>query len=216
MRWLFACLLFVNILYALWQVQQGHLHRPSVVQTSANDAVASVSPQATAIETLPEAAPGGLCMHLGGLEGDELLAALRQRLLVLGIAADIVEVETLVAEDYLLYQHVQGGRQQVMAELQLLQRAGVDSYLIGEGDLAGRIALGVFASEAAARARQVQLRDMGFAALMEQLARYDREQWLQIGQASSRLLDSAMLQQLRLAFPQLTHHYRPCMANSTS
>lgn len=207
MRWVFLCLLLVNILYALWQVQQGHLQLRS---DSASTEVAASTRQVASTDTLINGAAPGLCMHLGGLAEADDVRALRQRLLALGVASRMVELDTVTEEDYVLVKSVAGGRNEALAALRLLQESGIESYLMGEGGQAGRIALGVFATEEAAVVRREQLQVQGYESDVEQLERYVSQSWLEVDAAARRLVDARMLQRLREAFPGLVHHYRPC------
>ncbi|SDU27661.1 hypothetical protein [Halopseudomonas salegens] len=207
MRWVFLSLLLINILYALWQVQQGNLQwdagRPATP-------VAQLSERAgTAPENRTDVA-AGLCMHLGGLEDGEDLGALRQRLLALGVAARMVALDSVAEEDYLLVKTVPGGRSEVLAALRLLQDSGIESYMIGDGAMAGKIALGVFSSVESARNRREQLQLQGYDSEIEQLERYVTQVWLEVDSEARRLVDANMLQRLRDVFPGLVHHYRPC------
>ncbi len=207
MRWVFLCLLLINILYALWQVQQGKLQlRPESSDSIAVEAVQRSGP--VGAEATDVAA--GLCMHLGGLAAADDLHALRQRLLALGVGARMVNLDSVAEEDYLLIKSVPGTRNEALAALRLLQDSGIESYLIGDGVMAGKIALGVFATREAASNRREQLQLQGYDSDIEQLERYVSQPWLEVDAAARRLVDARMLQRLREAFPGLVHHYRPC------
>lgn len=207
MRWVFLCLLLINILYALWQVQQGKLQ------------LRADSPASVVVETLQRSesssaqgsdVAAGLCMHLGGLAESGDLRALRQRLLALGVEARMVSLDIVSEEDYLLVKTVPGTRNEALAALRLLQDGGIESYLIGDGAMAGKIALGVFASRESASSRREQLQLQGYESDIEQLERHVSQPWLEVDAAARRLVGARMLQRLREAFPGLVHHYRPC------
>ncbi|SDT00910.1 hypothetical protein SAMN05216421_2685 [Halopseudomonas xinjiangensis] len=220
MRSLFLLLLLLNILYALWQLQDGmadralrdQADRPLEQRLVSQERAKSVEPSAAA-QNLEQSVNGTvLCVSLGAFDERGRAEQLRQRMLALGIGSDVVVREVAGSLDFWLIHPVSGGRSVALAKLSELQESGIDSFLITQGSLANNLSLGVFGREDYAQARLAQLRDQGYPVRLEPVAKRGREYLVQVNSDARRLVDQALLGRLRESFPQLQHQYLPCRA----
>ena len=221
MRSLFLLLLLLNILYALWQLQDGIAERAfranadQPLDTRLMDQSqrpAAERKEVAVVSAEPGAANTVLCVSLGSFPERERAEQLRQRTLTLGIGSDVVAREVAGSVDFWLVLPVAGGRSVALSRLADLQERGIDSFLITQGPLANNLSLGVFGQEDYAQARLVQLRDQGYQVRLEPVEKSGREYLVQIHSDARRLVDQALLERLRETFPQLQHQYLPCRA----
>lgn len=215
MKYLFLSLLLLNILYALWQLQvrvPATVEEVEVTEPVMADARRRTAP-AVAIGSAPEprqVPDSALCVSLGRFNSAEEAEQLRQRLLVLGVVAEVKSSEVVVGTDYWLVMPVMGGERHAVLQLSALQEQGVDSFLITRGELAGQLSMGVFAREDYARLRREQLLDMGHEVDVHTLSKTEQQFAVEVGSQSRRLIDQAMLSRLREDFPFMQHQYQPC------
>lgn len=210
MRYLFLSLLLLNVLYALWQLQA---RTPSLGATAEAVAPESERSAAAVTDAKPAQVGGrevGLCVSLGGFASAGEAEQLRQRLLVLGVAAQVKSSEVVVGTDYWLVMPVIGGERHAVLQLSALQEQGLDSFLITRGELAGQLSMGVFAKEDYARLRREQLQEMGYDVRTHTLSKTEQQFMVEVGSQSRRLLDQAMLSRLREDFPGMQHQYQSC------
>ncbi|GGD12777.1 SPOR domain-containing protein [Halopseudomonas salina] len=214
MRSVFLFLLLLNVLYALWQLQDDKAVQ--ALYDSADvplEGLASESAGESLVRhestTLP-ATPASLCVNLGAFKTSEKAEQLRQRLLALSIQSKVISREVADALDYWLIFPVQGGSPEAIQRLKLLQAQGIDSFLISQGPLAGNISLGVFSREDYALARQAQLQAEGYGVEVEALEKVSAEYLVQVDADARRLVDQSMLARMRESFPGLQHQFDPC------
>lgn len=213
MKALFLFLVLLNILYSLWQLQDGRASRTILEVADAPEQVVPLV--ATAPE--PNEPAGGprppsvpLCVHLG-VFGERVPAEqLRQRLLALGIQSSVISREAPGATNYWLVMKIVGGRAEAMAQLAILQERGIDSFLITEGPFADNVSLGVFNRDDNANARRLQLEAQGYRVEVERVDRPGQEYLVQVDAVARRLVDQALLGRLREDFPALQHQYQAC------
>ena len=219
MRALFLLLVLLNLLYALWQLQDGVTDQALLEQ--ADSTLASGLPDAAPAPRLPAApAPAAaqvpvpepaagtvLCVSLGSFTERGTAEQLRQRLLALGMASQVLAKPVTGKAQYWLVLSVAGPRSAAVAKLGELQGRGIDSFLITEGPFAGHLSLGAFDIEDQARARLAQLRDAGYSARLESVDRSRSEYVVQVDSEARRLIDQAVLARLREGFPQLQHQF---------
>lgn len=216
MRSLFLFLLLLNVLYGLWQLQDGLADKslyesadraleqlpagqPVVQESDVTQTAAQQSPPTTI-----------LCVNLGVFEVRSEADQLRQRLLALSIQSSVISRDVVGSADYWLVMAVQGGQANAMQRLSELQGAGIDSFVITQGPLANNISLGVFSREDYALARQAQLEVMDYAVRVERQDKGKAEYRVQVDSAARRLIDQALLARLRESFPGLQHQFLPC------
>jgi len=216
MRSVFLFLLLLNILYALWQLQDGRADQALYEQA---DAPLEVIPDAVNTDTVlsdnrvrqvDEVSQTVLCVYLGAFERAAEAEQVRQRLLALSIQSSVQARDVKDAADYWLVMPVQGGQAAAMSRLAGLQEQGVDSFLITQGRLANNISLGVFGREDIALARQAQLEEQGYVVQVEVLDKTHSEYLVQVDSSARRLVDQPLLARLREDFPGLQHQFLPC------
>lgn len=219
MRFVFLFLLLLNILYALWQLQDG----------SAVESLYEAADQA--LERMPGADAGSatreaevalivnerrpvtlLCVSLGVFASGPQAEQLRQRLLALSIESAVVSRDIGDSQQFSLVMPVQGGQVEAMQRLSQLQDAGIDSFIITQGPLANNLSLGVFSREDHALARQAQLEVMGHSVRVELEEKLSREYLVQVDSTARRLFDRPLLASLRESFPALQQQFLPCKA----
>lgn len=216
MRSVFLFLLLLNVLYALWQLQDDRAVQ--ALYEAADESLSQLSPgleQPGAARRAGERPAGtktSLCVNLGVFNSQAKAEQLRQRLLALSIQSEVMSRDVADSLDYWLVLPVQGGKEEAISRLSLLQSQGIDSFLITQGSLAGNISLGVFSREDYALARQAQLQAQGYPAEVETLEKTTSEYLIQVDPAARRLVDQSMLARLRESFPGLQHQYDPCQA----
>lgn len=214
MKYLFLSLALLNILYALWQLQDNKL----MVGAPDEPAVPSVPmaapepPPAVAESEPPRPGPGAaaLCVALGRFPGLAEAEQLRQRLLALDIESRLQTRDVVMGVDYWLVMPVVGGERHAVIQLSALQEQGIDSFLITRGEMAGSLSLGVFAREDYAQVRQEQLQQLGHDVRLHALNKKEQQYVVEVGSKARRLVDQAMLTRLRADFPGLQHQYQPC------
>lgn len=212
MKYFFLSLLLLNILYALWQLQ---VRAPAAVDDSIEPVVADEQAPAPArqprvSDSRHGAAESALCVSLGRFDRAAEAEQLRQRLLVLGVAAEVQSRDVVVGTDYWLVMPVIGGERHAVLQLSALQEQGVDSFLITRGELAGQLSVGVFTREDYAQLRREQLRDLGHEVSLHALSKTEQQFLVEVGSQSRRLIDQAMLSRMREDFPFMQHQYLPC------
>lgn len=211
MKYVFLSLLLLNILYALWQLQVG----APVPTEGPAEPITQAPPQPALVPSgmapQPVVAPvSTLCVTLGRFTSLAEAEQLRQRLLVLDIAAEIGAREVIVGTDYWLVMPVVGGERHAVLQLSALQEQGLDSFLITRGEMAGQLSLGVFAREDYAHLRREQLEELGHEVNVHALSKKEQQYVVEVGAEARRLVDQAMLSRLRADFPSLQHQYQPC------
>ncbi len=211
MKYLFLSLLLLNILYALCQLQ---VRTPAAADVKGGSVMDVSPPQALASSPLaPVSAKGpvsALCVVLGRFNGAPEAEQLRQRLLVLDIAAEVQVRDVDVGTDYWLVMPVVGGERHAVLQLSALQEQGLDSFLITRGEMAGQLSLGVFAKEDYAQLRREQLQELGHVVNVHALSKKEQVFVVEVGGEARRLVDQAMLSRLRADFPSLQHQYQHC------
>lgn len=216
MRWVFLFLLLLNVLYALWQLQDD---RAVQALYDSADVPLEILASEGGDESLVRQERGAsavssasLCVNLGAFKASEKAEQLRQRLLALSIQSKVISREVADTLDYWLIFPVQGGSSEGIQRLKLLQAQGIDSFLISQGPLAGNISLGVFSREDYALARQAQLQAEGYGVEVEALEKVSVEYLVQVDADARRLVDQSMLARMRESFPGLQHQFDPCDA----
>lgn len=123
MRSLFLLLLLLNILYALWQLQDGIADRALLTQADqplerrlpGMQSGTEAGEQGLAPAAEP-ATPGTvLCVSLGSFPERARAEQLRQRMMALGIGSDLVVREVAGSLDFWLVLPVTGGRPVALA-----------------------------------------------------------------------------------------------------
>lgn len=215
MRWVFLLLLVLNLFYYGWSHLNGPVQAGNVrlleKYPETQESIRLVSDRGAYRERAPVVLPNrDICVYMGGIEREEVVKQLEQRLLSLDIQAEIEEVDSTVATDYWLYLPPLASRQASLMQLKELQARKIDSYIITQGDLINGISLGIFPSSDSAGSVMQRLRDAGYQPAMRELPRAHREYWVRVTPEGSRLVDDELLGRLILSFPGLRHEQKEC------
>lgn len=223
MRWLFWLLVVLNVFYFVWSQQQVTL-APKPVTTGSgverNDGrdirLLSESTRAGSGSSVLDARVGqDVCLFLGSFDERARALALEQRLLSLDMQSSVMAVDAAGGIDYWVYLAPLASRQASVRQLKELQARKVDSYLIGTGDLANGISLGIFPRLDSAESVMFRLRSAGYEPLLRELPRAHQAFWVRISPESRRLVDEDMLQRLAHDFQGLEHRLMPCQGVAT-
>lgn len=222
MRWLFSLLVVLNVFYYVWGQQQvvlgpkdSGLLAPSE-QGSAGIRLLSESAAGAAAGATVASPPGqDVCLFLGSFDDLKRAQALEQRLLSVDVQSAVEAVEAAGGIDYWVYLAPLASRQASVRQLKELQARKIDSYLIGTGDLANGISLGIFPRLDSAQSVMFRLRSAGYEPLMRELPRAHRAFWVRVASHSRRLVDENMLGRLAQDFQNLEHRLMPCQGVAT-
>lgn len=218
MRWLFLLLLVLNLFYYVWHQQQAPLRVKEVESFSlyqgGRQNIRLVSEaDVAAIPVAPVVVGQGgqaVCLFLGSFEREDEARALEQRLLSLDIESTVQSVDAAVGVDYWVYLIPLASRQASLRQLKELQARKIDSYIIGQGDLANGISLGIFPRSDSAESVMQRLRKAGYEPMLRELSRAHRAFWVRISPASRRLASDVLLEGLARDFERLEHQLMPC------
>ena len=184
MRWLFVLLVLANGFYAVWQLQvrpadsydetgvEG-LGRVStlVLVDEADPAVLESAEAPLAIKRVPEQIADA-CWFVSIFEekaqADKAVAAVQAAQL----EARLETVEVADRSDYWVHVGPYASRERALAELQQLRADGIDSFLIGDGELKNAISLGFFSQKASAERLMRKHRDIGQPIRLFEVKRY--------------------------------------------
>ncbi len=218
MRWFFLLLLVLNLFYYVWHQQQAPLRVKEVESFSlyqgARQNIRSVSEADVARVSVDSGAQvvssQAVCLYLGSFEQEAEALALEQRLLSLDIQSGVRSIDAAAGVDYWVYLVPLASRQASLRQLKELQARKIDSYIIGQGDLANGISLGIFPRSDSAESVMQRLREAGYEPMLRELSRAHRAYWVRIAPESRRLASDALLESLARDFERLEHQLMPC------
>lgn len=182
MRWVFFCVLILNVVYLVWSLAVSSAPTPAI----------SVAPQSSegheltllaeaGVESGTEALVGEsspLCVTLGPwgsmAPAQKKLTELNQR----GYVGRVSPVQ--VAKDRLHWVFLPAveSREAALRVLRDLQNKKVDSFIVGEGEDENAISLGYFSSPESARGLSVKMQTAGYPAETRETERVEIEYWL--------------------------------------
>lgn len=218
MRWFFLLLLVLNLFYYVWHQQQAPLRVKEVESFSlyqgARQNIRLVSEADVARVPVNSGAQvvssQAVCLYLGSFEQEAEALALEQRLLSLDIQSGVRSIDAAAGVDYWVYLVPLASRQASLRQLKELQARKIDSYIIGQGDLANGISLGIFPRSDSAESVMQRLREAGYEPMLRELSRAHRAYWVRIAPESRRLASDALLESLARDFERLEHQLMPC------
>ncbi|OOE13474.1 sporulation protein [Stutzerimonas degradans] len=223
MRWLFLLLVTLNILYYAFQLQQSPLQARQVAPSlsyggEVGSKIALLSESARLPNKQPQILPEKdvTCLFLGGFDDEDTVRALEQRLLSLDVRSSLQVMETTVGVDYWVYLPPLASRQASLRQLRELQSRNIDAYIISVGDLSNGISLGIFSRQDSAEGVVSRLGAAGYAALVRELPRAHRTQWLRVEPESRELLSQALLGSLVEQMPAMKHQQKSCAGVASS
>lgn len=218
MRWFFLLLLVLNLFYYVWHQQQAPLRVKEVESFSlyqgARQNIRLVSEADVARVPVDSGAQvvssQAVCLYLGSFEQEAEALELEQRLLSLDIQSGVRSIDAAAGVDYWVYLVPLASRQASLRQLKELQARKIDSYIIGQGDLANGISLGIFPRSDSAESVMQRLREAGYEPMLRELSRAHRAYWVRIAPESRRLASDALLESLARDFERLEHQLMPC------
>jgi hypothetical protein len=134
------------------------------------------------------------CIRITGLTGEDQTQVIQARLGALEVVAERQVREEVVRSDYWVVLGPFDSQALARTRLSELQSAGIESFLIGQGELAGGISLGLFSASANAERRQQALADQDIDARIERVDRTQEVLLLNIDAVSARLISDAALE----------------------
>lgn len=221
MRWLFLLLVVLNVSFYAFQLQLSPLQvtqvAPLVPYSASGSRIELLSESALAPREQKRtgAMENESCLFLGGFDEEGAARALEQRLLSLDIQATVQTAETAAGIDYWVYLPPLASRQASLRQLRELQARNIDAYIITVGDLANGVSLGIFSRKDSAEGVVARLRSIDYTALVRELPRMRRKQWLRVAPDGSAALTDAILQRLINEFPTMQHRQMPCESIAT-
>ncbi len=221
MRWIFFTLLGVNIAllaYSQWErlspvagVQPSPLVGNTVpslvlleekelkslviesVRLKTQAGVQGLSVEGTAREL---SVASSVCTLVGAFSERIKAEYFVRRLSSLGVKAEIKNLLVSTTVGFWLHLPPLSSRKELLRRLDELQRQGVDSYVIPDGDLKNGISLGMFSEERRAQSLQKQIVSLGYSPEVAQVPREKRELWVFLFQQSSAKIDQEMWSKL--------------------
>ena len=227
MRWFFLFLLVLNVFYFVWHQQQTPLRAKEIAPLALyrgeqksirllSESPESAAKRSSGSSSAATGAQAGACLYFGPIYDETRAKALEQRLTSLDIRASRQKVDAAAGTDFWVYLPPLASRQASLLQLRELQARKIDSYIITEGDLADGISLGFFQSKDSADAVVDRLKGAGYAAQVREMARNQRDFWIQISPESRRLADDGLVRQLVADFPELQQQTMPCKSVATA
>lgn len=199
MRWVFFCVLILNVVYLVWSLAVSAVPEPALPNVLAP----SDGRQLTLLAEAGVVGDGGvqvgsagdLCVTLGPWAS---MAPAQQQLQQLNQKGYVGRVSPVqVAKDRLhwVYLPALESREAALKVLRDLQSKKVDSFIVGEGVDENAISLGYFSSPDSARGLSVKMQTAGYPAETRETERVETEYWLYF-EASSVPDDGAAIRDL--------------------
>ncbi|GGY35931.1 hypothetical protein GCM10011297_06200 [Bacterioplanes sanyensis] len=191
MRWIFFLLVLGNLMLLayFWQ-QQPAASAPAVHELKVqradqrlrlvSEARAVLSPRTQA--ALPVKPKPRLCQVAGPFSEQQLLQDAQARATALGIRSRVkrIEAQTDTQREYWVHVPPRSSRAEARKILRQLQAQRIDSYIIGQGDLADGVSLGLFRNQSSAENLQARVKEMGIAVAIRVVSDSEQELWLEL------------------------------------
>ena len=175
---------------------------PPLEPVAVNSPVEEIGVEAGFEETLMH------CWELGPLD-EGLTNALAALYSAEGLSMRLFQRERIDVADFWVYLAVTNP-ENLGDYRQTLEQQGVDSYVIGSGELEGNISLGLFSSKPRAQAVARPLQERGLPVIIHSRTRPFDENWLSLNSAEVQALDwAADLSNLTL-WPRPGIYYTDC------
>lgn len=184
-RWLLLGAVAANLLVATWFGWQ-----TSSRAASGFSGQPVAGPGLVLLSEVEVATRPGACLLVGPYPNrqaaQQALASAAER----GGVARVLARDFNAGEDYSVYIPVNESASRAARIPQELAAAGIDSYIFGDGPLAGHVSVGLHSSLAAAEARQQSLLALGYDAEIRPMPRPMRDYWLALDTAFGRSTQS--------------------------
>lgn len=126
-----------------------------------------------------------LCTLVGSFPDQSKADYFIRRLAALGVEANVKNLLVSTTVGYWLHLPPLSSRKELLRRLSELQRQGVDSYVIPDGDLANGISLGMFSEEYRAKSLESSIAKLGYQPKIVEVPREKRELWVFLLQGES-------------------------------
>lgn len=126
-----------------------------------------------------------LCTLVGAFSTRDNAARFTNKLAALGVESKVKNLLVSSTVGFWLHLPPQPSRKEVLRRLSELQRQGVDSYIIPDGDLANGISLGMFSDRSRAETLKKKISGLGYGPEILSVPREKRELWVFLSQSES-------------------------------
>ncbi len=126
-----------------------------------------------------------LCTLVGSFSGQAEAEYFVRRLNGLGVKAKVKNLLVSTTVGYWLHLPPLSSRKELLRRLSELQRQGVDSYVIPDGELENGISLGMFSERQRAELLQKNISQLGYSPQIAKVPREKRELWVFLLQEES-------------------------------
>lgn len=206
MRWIVYSLIVINIAIAGYFLLQPPVEasRPIVTDNAGEgDTLVLLSERDAGTEPVSQQPLNNyhdrkLCYALGPYKDDinARVAQARAAKLVLTGLINEVEVPSNKEAEYWVHLPPQENRSAALEKLKQLQKRGVDSYIITQGELVDGVSLGLFRKQDSATRLLAKARGLGFTDVtIREIGATEIEYWLEIREISK--LDDQMRRRVR-------------------
>lgn len=119
-----------------------------------------------------------LCVLVGSFADESSASVFLEKLSAYGVAAQMKNLLVSSAVGFWLHLPPADSRKTLLRRLSELQRQGIDSYIIPDGDLAYGISLGMFSEESRAEKLKNAIEQLGYFPEIAEVPREKRELWV--------------------------------------
>jgi len=189
MRWVAIAVVLLNVIYFGWLQTAGQqqaryqskvsVRDPSVQQLALINLQSQLLENANSNQRLLAVSPeDDDCWLIGPFDEEISVKQVKGRLAALSIEFPIKEVEVVSSIDYWVYMPPLLDRKEAIKKLRSLQSKSIDSFLIGEGELANGISLGLFTQKERAERVRNELVEKGYQeVLLKSVPRKHVQYW---------------------------------------
>ena len=185
MRWVFFCLLILNVVYLVWGLVTHTMPTGTAALNAApeeegvHQLVLLSEAGVTQGYTVPENGnKESLCATLGPWSKRGQAAAELSALAAKGYQGTVQAVDVVKDHLHWVYLPAYPDRDAALKTLRELQARGVDSFIVADGDDANAISLGYFSSADSARGLMVKMKSAGYPAQIRESDRTETEYWI--------------------------------------
>lgn len=213
MCWIFFTLLAVNIAVLSYQQWEVYANTPIVLSSELKPKstpslvlLEELSAQNQSIESIrlkesmeePSSGSGfavtdqSVCVLVGAFPEQVKAEYFVRRLASLGVKAKVKNVLVSTTVGFWLHLPPLASRKELFRRLSELQRQGVDSYVIPDGDLENGISLGMFSEVKRAELLKSKIVSLGYKPKIAEVPREKRELWVFLFQPEAAKIDQQM------------------------
>jgi hypothetical protein len=207
-RWLALALLLLNaVAYLWWSQQPGMTPGVAALLPPEGELLRLLEPDAEPrriaaelprrgqlelIELTPP--PRTVCGLIGPFDSDASARQARSELpLSSGVMAEVVSRPVVVRTDYWVHLGPFASRDSALVRLRELHAAGIDSFIITDGELTNAISLGYFTREQLAQRSLQESRQRGLDAHVRAIPRQEHRAWVRVMPAGGFALPEQLI-----------------------